>query len=494
MITRTNRVLLVDLNNFARYPTVPIGYLASSLRKANMNVDVFSPLALGVSGTVREPRPRPWGQYEQRLRYWSAVSESPTVRRVREAAARRAGSQLALRAGHIARELNAFVDGSAGYDVVLISTYLMYFGLCRDIAKDCKRRGIPVVIGGPYFTDSRVADPWRHLEGVAGVVGGEIDLRVAELVELVVDREDLSCFPGVWTAQCRSIEAPPFTELDSVPFPDYSDFPWDRYPEPIVPIITGRGCQWGACTFCSDVTSTAGRTYRTRSAENVVEEIRYQAKRFKTGLFVFTDLKLNSNLAVWHALIDQPIPDMEWVGSVHVDSRSHNGLTRDELRRARAAGLVRLTTGLESGSQRVLDKMCKGTQLELTSGFLRNAHDAGISVRTTMVLGYPGEFAADVRKSTTFLLDHADCLDRVSLNRFQIMIGTPIERRISTDPSKTPSLSNVNANDSMAQVEHAYDQWQDPDYRQAVYDLIDVVHRINRHRLSPSARTFEGVM
>jgi hypothetical protein len=37
-------VLLVDLNNFARYPTVGIGYLAAILRQANARVSVFSQL------------------------------------------------------------------------------------------------------------------------------------------------------------------------------------------------------------------------------------------------------------------------------------------------------------------------------------------------------------------------------------------------------------------------------------------------------------------
>jgi anaerobic magnesium-protoporphyrin IX monomethyl ester cyclase len=147
-----------------------------------------------------------------------------------------------------------------------------------------------------------------------------------------------------------------------LPFPDYSDFPWSRYPNRIVPLITGRGCGWGACTFCSDVTSTVGRSFRSRSAANVLAEIAEQSKRYATRLFAFTDLKMNSNLDVWDALLERfahCAPGAQWIGAVHVGTRQPNGLGPEELKAARAAGMVRLTTGLESGSQRVLDRMAR---------------------------------------------------------------------------------------------------------------------------------------
>lgn len=52
------KVLLVDLNNFARYPTLPIGYLAAILRAELIQVEVFAPLMVGIPGIVREARPR----------------------------------------------------------------------------------------------------------------------------------------------------------------------------------------------------------------------------------------------------------------------------------------------------------------------------------------------------------------------------------------------------------------------------------------------------
>jgi anaerobic magnesium-protoporphyrin IX monomethyl ester cyclase len=291
--------------------------------------------------------------------------------------------------------------------------------------------------------------------------------------------------------------AAPLKELDALPFPDYSDFPWDRYPNRIIPLITGRGCGWGACTFCSDVTSTAGRTFRSRSPANVLAEIEHQARKHSARQFVFTDLKVNSNLEMWRALLEnfqRVAPGGEWIAAVHVGAIQPNGLTRDELRQARAAGMVRLTTGLESGSQRVLDSMAKGTDLAVTSQFLHDASDAGISVRVTMITGYPGEDASDVEQTAELLERHHHCIERVMLNRFAIMTGTTFQRTLERDASRFPGVRDVRPEHRQAHVGHAYGPAGESSYRRAIRRLLAAAHRINRKELLPSARPFEGVM
>ena len=79
----TRRVLICDLNNFARYPTISVGYLVAVLRRAGMHVEVFSPWSVGIGGFVREAPVRPWGLIDQRLRFWSAFSASPLVHELR---------------------------------------------------------------------------------------------------------------------------------------------------------------------------------------------------------------------------------------------------------------------------------------------------------------------------------------------------------------------------------------------------------------------------
>lgn len=496
----SSRILLVDLNNFSRYPTIAIGYLAAILRGNGFAADVFSPLQVGVTGVPREGRAKAWGLIDQRLRYWSSQSSNPLVRSVRAQLAARAGPKMLTDQSTLVAETLAAIERTH-CDAVLISTYLMYRDACEEIAAACAKRGIPVLIGGPYFSQPEVRAEWVNLPGVAGVVGGEVELRLPEIVRDLIGRRDLSVHDGIFTAGSefggRGRQAAPLTELDAVPFPDYSDFPWGRYPNRIIPLITGRGCGWGACTFCSDVTSTAGRTFRSRSAGNVLAEIEHQHRKHGAKLFAFTDLKLNSNLEVWRALLEKfqsAAPGAQWIAAVHVGAELPNGLSRDELKQARGAGMVRLTTGLESGSQRVLDSMAKGTNLAITSKFLHDAADAGISVRVTMITGYPGENADDVRQTAEFLPEHHDCIERVMLNRFVIMTGTTVHRAIERNPARYPGLLNVLPQHRVASLAHSYAPAGDRDYSQAVYRLFAVTHRINRKELRADARPFEGVM
>jgi radical SAM superfamily enzyme YgiQ (UPF0313 family) len=259
--------------------------------------------------------------------------------------------------------------------------------------------------------------------------------------------------------------------------------------------VTGRGCGWAACRFCSDVTSSAGRTFRTRSVANVLDELAHQADTCSAALFTFTDLKLNSHLPMWHGLLGgarAEVPGCQWIGSVHVDDRNDNGLDRDALKAAAAAGMVRLTTGLESGSQRMLDLMDKGTNVERSEETLRNAAEAGISVRVTMIVGYPGEEPDDVQRSATFLERNVAAIDRVLLNRFALIAGTRVHRRPRADGMAT--LRDLEPDAAAATVSHRFGPAGSRAYRRALWRLLGATHAINRRPLALPATAFEGVM
>jgi radical SAM superfamily enzyme YgiQ (UPF0313 family) len=208
-------------------------------------------------------------------------------------------------------------------------------------------------------------------------------------------------------------------------------------------------------------------------------------------------LKLNSNVEVWRAIISgmQVVaPGGEWIGSVHVGMEDDNGLSETDLRNAAASGCVRLTTGLETGSQRIADLMKKGTRLDAISSFLQRASAAGISCRCTMLLGYPGETADDVHASAEFLAKHTLQIERVSLNRLQIIAGTTLHRSLKTAPHKFKGVTILQEDGAMAQVKHQNNVVGTVKHRSAVMHLLTEVHRINARELSLRAREFEGVM
>ncbi|MBV1799312.1 radical SAM protein [Siccirubricoccus sp. G192] len=373
----------------------------------------------------------------------------------------------------------------------------MYLEVAAEIARICRAIGIPVVVGGSYFNEPTIARTWLDIPGISVVVAAEAERIIPTIVAALATGQNVPALPGIWTPATgvRQV-APPLQDLDSLPFADYSDFPWHLYPRRIIPMMAGRGCGWGVCTFCSDVSTVAGRTYRSRSPANVLDEIEHQGRKHDADLFVMLDLKLNSDLEVWRALLDRMPhrrPGARWTASVHI-GRGENGLSLDELRAARAAGLVRVTTGLESGSQHVLNSMAKGTDLERTSRFLKDAHKAGLSVRTTMIIGYPGETAADIRKTAEFLALHEPYLERVMVNRFSIQPGTAAAQRIEHSPRKFGALTVGRLDTRNALLPHRNSATKESGYFRSVWRVLSAANRINRKPLRADAQLLEGVM
>ncbi|WP_162918519.1 B12-binding domain-containing radical SAM protein [Taklimakanibacter deserti] len=320
---------------------------------------------------------------------------------------------------------------------------------------------------------------------------------MAGLIEAICTGEPLSRFSGLtFPDGTQTGPARPLRNLDQVPMADFSDFPWDRYPVRIVPMMTGRGCQWDKCMFCSDVVSASGRTFRTRSVTNVLLEMQEQARRNETTNFLFLDLKLNSYpdmLRGIAAQLQDYVQGAEWIGTVHVDLRSDNGLSKADLRAAVAGGMRRISFGLESGSQRLLDLMRKGTSVEANSEFIRNAFEAGLSIRCTMFKGYPGEAAEDMARTAEFLERHTPFLDRVRFNEFSLMENTPIYDAMIAQAG-SPSFAIGRRNHRRALADYFNREGRERAYRRAKARALKAVFEINRRPVRTSARQFDGLM
>ena len=490
------RVLIVDLNNFSRYPTMSVGYAAAILRRQGMEVEVFSPLSVGVPSYPRKTRPKPWGLIDHGLRYWSGTTRSQTIRKLRQELVHRVRptNDDATRKIIVGAE-EAMTRGA---DVVLVSAYTMYFDVCSELCKIAAREGIPIAIGGPYFSQPEIIEEWLTIPGLTALMGGELESYVTELVKGLAEGRDVTPLAGVsCPGKPAAGAAPPVIDLDQIPFPDYSDFPWNSYPNRIIPMLAGRGCGWGVCTFCSDVVTSSGRGFRSRSAQNVLEEMRHQHEQHDSRLFYFLDLKLNSDSSVWKALAEQTqsiVPGAAWTASVHVGLGEKEGLSYEELKVARQSGLVRMTTGLESGSTQVLAAMAKGTDPEVTSRFLRDAHQAGITMRLTTIIGYPGEEPDDVLATAKFLERHQEYVDRIVLSPFALQLGTPFQRRFATRPERFPAISEATLNLRTATFDHVNSTFHGIHHRKAAFKLLKVIHRINRKPHTRYSREFDGVM
>ena len=486
------KVALVDLNNFSTFPTLAVGILVASLRNAGHEVEVVVPLAYDVPAAERERRERWIDDFKRRLH----LSTRRDLRVVRDRA--RDLRQWWNHRPHrvVLRETRRVLE--TGADIILLSAYLQHYRTVVEIGKLAKERRVPLLLGGPAFNIEPTADAWRGVPGLAALVGGEVDLTLPEIVETVVAKGDLLRFPGVLLPDGRrSGEAPPLRDLDAVPVPDFTDFPFDRYRMRVIPVMTGRGCQWNRCVFCNDIVTASGRTFRTRSVESVLFEIEEQMRRHEATNFLFLDLKLNSYPAMLRGIaenIRRHVPGAQWVGTVHVDTRKDNGLAFGDLRSYVKAGMRRVSFGLESGSQRLLDAMDKGCEVDRNEQFIREAAEAGLSVRCTMFKGFPGETAEDLVMTAKFLERCSDWLDRIRFNDFSLLENTKIMKQVREEPETIPGLRVLRDEPRRCRTEYENIDTRSRAYRRAKSRVLDIVHRINRRPVRRTARAFDGLM
>ena len=488
-------VLIVDLCNSARIPNIAVGYLVAALRNHEFDVSVFSPLSQGCRGYQREAIDT-WQSHLKRRIFFSTHPATVRFHHFLHHLWRymNRGHQLP----NIRQLIREQIQQSDA-DVVLVSAYLDHFLSVQAICEVASSEGIPVVLGGPAFNHPNTVKEWISVPGLSAIVGAEVESTIHEITRKAIDRKSLQSIPGVYTeANVEEFVRPPLNDLSSLPIPDYSDFPWEKYDHRILPVMTGRGCSWSKCRFCSDVKSVNGLSpFRSRSFESVGEELRVLGEKHHVKSTFFVDIKLNSNLPVWHSLIDSYqsiLPGGQWVGIVHVDRRKDNGLGQKDLTAARKAGMVRISCGLETGSQSLNDRMVKGTDVERIGQFFCDAKSAGISTRTTMMLGYPGETEKDLEATLDFLEEHFDHIDRIHLSRFSLLADTEFARLYSEEPKEFPGVKSVKWEHQLARAEYEYSPATAKVYRRAKSRVLDMVHQINSRQLPVEASLFNGVM
>jgi radical SAM superfamily enzyme YgiQ (UPF0313 family) len=269
---------------------------------------------------------------------------------------------------------------------------------------------VPLVAGGPHVT----ADPEDALAGDAFDLGivGEGELVLSEVVANLADRAAWRTLAGVvWRGddgRVRANQRPPrIANLDDLPWPareELADLRLYRPPlgcyreEPVVSLITSRGCPYG-CIFCDN--NTFGREVRFFSPEHVAAEIA-EVLRLGARELTFVDDTFPLNRRRFARILDLVEAGghrFPWTCMANV-----NDLDADVLRRMRRLGCWQIAVGIESGDEGILRTIRKGITLEAIRRTVEAAHRAGILVKGFFMLGHPGETLESLRRTRDLAL------------------------------------------------------------------------------------------
>lgn len=348
--------------------------------------------------------------------------------------------------------------------------------LSAQVTKQACPKSI-VVLGGPHvtFMDKEVLN---EEDSVDIVVRGEGEQTLLELAENFFNPKYPDKITGITFRKNGQIIRTPnrkFIEnLDQLPRPAYKYFPLEKYRlfgRKILPIITSRGCP-SQCSFCT-TSRIFGKGFRARSPKNVVDELEWLRDVHKADAFSFYDdtftLDLKRALKICEEIKNRGI-GLPWDCQTRVSQVSKEILTK-----MREANCQQVFFGVESGCQKILDAVKKGTSVEQNERAIKLAKDAGLFVAVSVMVGYPGE-TRDMLEQTINLITKTEPDDAyiciatpypgTDLRNLVEDLGYPISNDWKHYDTITPVFENPNLGDEdIKKIRSSfYDKFYSPKY------------------------------
>ncbi|MBU0728856.1 MAG: B12-binding domain-containing radical SAM protein [Proteobacteria bacterium] len=308
-------------------------------------------------------------------------------------------------------EIFSALDQSRPDFVGLYSTTFGWNKAC-DAAQSI-RKLLPatfIAVGGPYPIALK-ENCLEQCAAIDAVVTGEGEITVVELLDSLQNRQGLSGILGLAYRENDKIKTNPprplIDNLDSLPIParellgdgmQYIPPPATYKRKPVAVIMTARGC-YNKCIYCFQIDKSRKSGVRFRSVENVMQEVELcLAQGYREIKFIDDTLAADYDRAM--AIADEIVKrklDFTWFASACV-----NQVDEPLLRAFKKAGCWAILLGAESGVQKNLNTIKKGTTPAMITKAVRAAKKAGITVYTPFLFGIPGQTFEEGLQSIEF--------------------------------------------------------------------------------------------
>jgi hopanoid biosynthesis associated radical SAM protein HpnJ len=310
-----------------------------------------------------------------------------------------------------------------GFDLVVMYTSTPTLKIDSETARRIKEQmpATVTILTGPHVTIL----PEESLRAAGGAVDivcrGEFDYAIKELCEgKEWEKVDGISFLKDGTV-VHTPDRPPIEDLDALPFASQvyqRDLPIVEYViphflHPYVSIYSSRGCP-SKCTYCLWPQTYTGQKMRTRSPQNVYEEVRW-IKENMPGVreISFDDDTFSADRKHARAVAELIKPlGISWV----INARANCDF--ETLKIMREAGLRHVVVGYETGNEQILKNIKKGVTKEQAIQFTKDCKKLGISIHGAFIMGLPGE----TRDTILETIEYAKMLD---LDSIQVSLASP---------------------------------------------------------------------
>ncbi len=263
---------------------------------------------------------------------------------------------------------------------------------CAELAHSI-RPSVKVIVGGPH--PSVLPEEVAEYPEFDYIVQGEGEITLIEMISAI---EKGAPVPRI------NVGTPP--NLDSLPFADRELFGAYEIPHPIkgfsppfMTFIAGRGCRYN-CAFCQPAgRKIFGRSVRRRSPENFFRELlECQAKYALKSYSIHDDCLLDDIpwIERFCSLLEEEGVNIPFSCQGRADIICRHP---EILGRMRNIGLSLICVGFESGSDRVLKFLRKGTRMEQNLEAARILKERGIQIWANYMLGIPTETREELEET-----------------------------------------------------------------------------------------------
>ncbi len=344
-----------------------------------------------------------------------------------------------------------YFEGRLCHDVELATTDLFGISIVYDhqllyalhLARLLKQRWPekPLVFGGTaisqlykYLKDK--SQMKRFFQLCDAIVIGEGETAICQIA---ASADTLSSGPHFMNTITynRSVDTLTFPlityeDVSKLGTPTYQH-PWDLYlsPERGINYSPTRGCYWNRCTFCDYGLNNDRPTspWRERRIDQVIADLKTaQIDHGVKYVYLAVDVMAPGYLERFSdAVIDTGL-DIRWSAEIRMEKI----FTPERCVKLARSGCVAMSFGMESGNQRILDLIDKGTKVAFMAETMKNFSVAGIAVQLMAFTDFPTETVAEKAATYRFVEDNSAFWAAGGIGQF-LLTGTSL---VAKNPAK----------------------------------------------------------
>ena len=313
---------------------------------------------------------------------------------------------------HLTEKLN-----QKHYDVIGVSFVGGYYPykkikLISESINKSKNRPF-YILGG--YGPSPEPEYFLNITGADAVVIGEGEITIKNLLKALEDKTSLSTVKGIAYKEHDKVyineRQTVIDDIDSISWPAYDIFPVHLYrllrmpnasnKDFVMQMLSGRGCPF-KCTFCYRMDPG----FRARTAESIIEEIKFLVKDYRISYISFQDDLLMSGKERTEYLCHQLIKanlNIKWSCNGRLNFVSDNLISL-----MKNAGCVFINYGIESLDNSVLKNMKKALTTDQIYSGVETTLNNGVSPGLNIIFGNIGDNRSTLEKGVEFLLRYND--------------------------------------------------------------------------------------